>query len=99
MHDVGIEFRKVTANAGGQGQRQAIFRPPGDRDCRYVDEIAGRREGGLSNGWRVDANLHPLPQQIADEAIQRLVRTIAHIIVIARKQGHAEVAGLHGWRL
>ena len=45
---------------------------------------------------RIDAHLHALPQQIFDEAVERLVGAVAHVIVIARKQGHADVGRLHG---
>ena len=45
----------------------------------------------LRTRWRLNA----LAQQILDEAVERLVGAVAHVIVIARKEGHAEVAGLH----
>ena len=96
MHDVGIELLEVTANAGRQRKREAIFGSAGDWDGGYVDEVAGGREGGMFDRRRVNANLHPLAQQVAHEAIKRLIGAVAHVIVIAREEGHAEVAGLHG---
>jgi hypothetical protein len=39
--------------------------------------------------------VNPLAKQVFDEAVQRLVGAVPNIIVIARKEGHAEVAGLH----
>ena len=96
MHDVGIELLEVTANACRQRKREAIFGSAGDWDGGYVDEVASGREGGMFDRRRVNANLHPLAQQVADEAIERLIGAVAHVIVIAREEGHAEVAGLHG---
>ena len=61
-----------------------------------LDQLAGRRKGRRFDSGRIDPDLHPLTQQIFDQAIERLVRTVAHVIVIARKQGHAEFARLHG---
>ena len=51
-------------------------------------------KAGFVDRRRIDAHLHALPQQIADEAVERLVGAVAHIIVIARKEGDAEVARL-----
>ena len=59
-----------------------------------ADQVAGRREGGLLDRRRIDADLHALAQQIADQPVERLVGAVADIIVIARKQGDAEVARL-----
>jgi len=48
---------------------------------------------------RVDADFDALSKQIFNETVERLVGAVAHIIVIAREEGHAEVTGLHGSRL
>lgn len=50
----------------------------------------------MRNGWRIDANLDALAQQIVHQAVERLIGAIAHVIIIARKEGHAEIGGLHG---
>ena len=47
--------------------------------------------------WRIDAHLHALPQQIADEPVERLVGTVTHIIVIAGKESDAEFVSTHGF--
>ena len=96
MHDIGIELGKVAADTGWQGYRKPIFGAAGNCDRRNVDEIASRFESRLINRRRIDADVHTLLQQVADKAVQRLVGAIPDIIVIAREEGHAEVARLHG---
>jgi hypothetical protein len=43
----------------------------------------------------INADMHALAKQILDQPVQRLVGAVPDIIVIARKEGHAEVARLH----
>ena len=87
----------------GRGGRSR-GRPSGSR---YSERPGIGKDGRLTRspvGWerrildrrRIDANLHALPQQIVDEPVERLVGAVAHVIVIARKQGHADVGRLHG---
>ena len=45
---------------------------------------------------RINTHLRTLTEQVPDQAIQRLVRTITMVIVIAREEGDAEVTRLHG---
>ena len=99
MDDVGSEKLKVAANPAREGNRQPIFGAAWNRDRRNADEVARRRESGMVGGRRIDPHLDALPQQIADEAIERLVGAVAHVIVIAREQGHAQVVWSHGQRL
>ena len=91
---LGLNSSRSRRTRAGKRDREAIFGAAGDRDRGDVDQIAGRREGGLVDGRRIDADLHALPQQILDEAVERLVGAVAHVIVIARKEGDAEVARL-----
>ena len=95
MNDVRIELRKVAPDPRGQCDRQPIFRPAGNWNRWNADDVAGRCESRVLDGRRIDADLNALPQQITDEAVQRLVGTVADVIVIARKEGDAEVARLH----
>ncbi len=62
----------------------------------HGDELAGRLERRIVDRRGVDPDLHALAQQIFDQPVERLVGAVADIIVIARKQGDAEVAWLHG---
>ena len=96
MNDVRIELGEVLADSWRQAERKAILRAAGERHRRQADEIAGRLEGGLIDRGRIDADLNALPQQIADEAVEGAVRAVAHAVVIARNQGHADIVGLHG---
>ena len=50
----------------------------------------------MLDGWGIDADVDSLAQQIADKTVERLVGAVTHIIVIARKEGNAKVAGWHG---
>jgi hypothetical protein len=71
------------------------FRAAGHGDGRRADQVAGRREGGGIGGRGIDAHLRTLTQQIADEAIERLVRAIAHIIIIAAEQRDTKSGNIH----
>jgi len=83
------------ANAWRKRDWQPIFRTTRDRDRRDADEVAGGRKGRLNHRWRIDSDLDALAQEIVDESVQRLVGPVAHIIVIARKEGDAKVGRLH----
>jgi hypothetical protein len=96
VDDVGVELVEVAADTRGNRDRHAVFGPAGDRDRGNVDEVAGGGEGGVLDRRRIDAHLHALPQQIADEPVQRLIGPVPNIIVIARKEGDAEITRLHG---
>ena len=95
MHNIWIEEFEVTADPGRKHDRQSIFGASGNRDRGNADQVARRRECGMLDRRGIDANLHPLPQQIADQPVERLVGAIAHIIVIAREEGDAEVGRFH----
>jgi hypothetical protein len=60
-----------------------------------VDYFSGRRKGGMFDRRGINADMHALAKQILDQPVQRLVGAVPDIIVIARKEGHAEVARLH----
>ena len=77
-------------------ERQAVFGAPGigTEGMLTTSPVAGK--AGLFDRRRIDPDLDALAQQIADQAVERLVGPVAHIIVIARKQGDAEVGRLHG---
>ena len=62
-----------------------------------MDEVPGRRERRLLHRRRVNADIHPLAEQVADETVERLVGAVAHVIVIAREEGDAKVGRFH-WR-
>ena len=72
-----------------------IFGAPRDGNGRDADKIAGRFKCRCVGRRRVDAHLHALAEQIAHETVQRLVGAVPHIIVIARKQGDADLVRLH----
>ena len=52
-------------------------------------------KGGVLDRRRIDAHVDALAKEIFDQPVQRLVGAVADIIVIARKEGDAEVARLH----
>ena len=95
MDDVGVELGEVALDPAGKRDWDAIFVAGRDWDRGNADEIAGGFERGMLHGRRVDAHLHALAQQIAHEAIQCLVGSVPHIIVIAREQSDAKIGGLH----
>ena len=95
MDDIGSELRKIAANALGKPDRQAIFGAARYRERGNADEIARGRERWILDGRRIDAHLDALAKQVSNKAVERLVRAVTDILVIARKEGHAEVGGLH----
>jgi hypothetical protein len=95
VDDVGIELSEVAADPRRKRYREAIFGASRDRDRGNADNLARRREGRLVDRRRIDSNLHALAQKEVDETVQRLVGPVAHIVVIARKEGDAEVCRLH----
>src|SRR4029079_12876162 len=96
MDHVGVELGDIAPDPWRDRDRDAIFIAGRDRDCRNADQVAGRRKSRMLHGRRINPDLHALPQQVADEAVQGLVGAIADVIVIAREEGEAEVARLHG---
>jgi len=78
-----------------RGSHGPIFRPSGNGDGGKVDQIPGRRESGRLGDRRIDPHRRALAQQIAGEPVQRLVRPVADIIVIAAEKGDAEVRHVH----
>src|SRR3954447_22711459 len=95
VDNVRVELGEVAPDPRRQSNRQPIFCAGGNWDRGDADEIAGRRESGVLDRRRIDADLDALPQQVSDEAVQRLIGAVADVIVIARKEGDAEVARLH----
>ena len=96
VDDVGIELGEVAPDPRRQCDRQPIFGAPGIGTDGMLTRSPVGGKAGLVDRRRIDAHLDALAQQIADEAVERLVGAVADIIVIARKQGDAEVARLHG---
>ena len=97
MDDVGIELGEIAADTrAGSASGMPIFRAPGNRDRRDADDVARRGKGRLLHRRRIDPHLDALAQQIADKPVERLVGPVADIIVIAREEGDAEIARLHG---
>ena len=96
MHQIGLERFQVAANPRRKAIGQLIFRPAGDRYGWHADQVAGRGERGRVGGRRIDADMRALAKQEADQPVERLVRPVADVIVIAREQGDAELFGLHG---
>ena len=96
VNDVGLELRKVAANALAQAQPKTIFGTAGDWNRGDADQLTRRLECRSVRRWRIDTDLDALPKEITDEPVERLVRTVAHIVVIAREEGDPQVARFHG---
>ncbi len=85
VHYVGRERLEALAHPGRERQRNAVLSPAGYRKRRHADKLAGRLEGRLLGHRRVDADICSLAQEIADKAVERLVRSVTNIVVVARK--------------
>jgi hypothetical protein len=95
MDEIRTKMQEITPDAAGHAIRHAIFLAAGHRKGGRADEVARRREGGRVRGRRIDAHGGALTQQIAHEAVERLVRAVAHIIVIAAEKGDAQAGDIH----
>ena len=94
VDDVGRERLEVGARRARQAARHPILAATErQRDRLDADEVAGRREGGACHRRRVNARGDALCQQMADEQVERLVRPVADVIVVAAEEGDAEAAG------
>ena len=60
VDDVRLELLKIAANAAIEAQTNTVLRPPGDRDRRQADEVAGWLEGRLRDRRRIDPHLRAL---------------------------------------
>ena len=96
MNDVRLEFGEVTADALAKAQAKPIFGTARDRNGGDADQLTRRLECRSVRRWRIDTDLDALPKEITDEPVERLVRTVAHIVVIAREEGDPQVARFHG---
>jgi len=59
-----------------------------DMDARTVNLAPGERPNG-------HAHCRALAQQVFDQAVERLVRAVARVVVVAAEQGNAKIARLH----
>jgi hypothetical protein len=60
-----------------------------------VDHLPIGRKGRFGDRRRVDPDRRALPKQIFDQPVERLVRPVADIIVIAAEQRDAKVGRVH----
>jgi enoyl-CoA hydratase/carnithine racemase len=98
MDHVGREFGQIAPHPGAERQRKAVFGPTGDRKRRHRDQIALRLERGLGHGRGIDPHRRALAQQVFDQPVERAVRPVEHIVVIARDEGDPEIGGVHRQR-
>jgi hypothetical protein len=72
----------------GQAQRQAEFGTPGQRHRTHRHQRSDGREGGRVRDGGIDAHLRARALfEMIDQAIERLIGAVLHIIIIAREQG------------
>src|SRR5205085_1638601 len=60
VHQVGSESLEITPDPARKCNRHAIFRAAWDRDRWNAHQIARRRERGILDGRRINADLDPL---------------------------------------
>ena len=95
VEDVRPERLEVPAHAGRDADSDPVFGPAGEGHCGDVDQVAGRREGRRPGDRRIGADGRALADEIAGQAVQRLVRPVADVIVIAAEDGDAKVGDVH----
>ena len=97
MHHIGREFGQIGAHAVVDAQRQAVFAATLHRhsDVGNVDQVAGRGEIGFGHDRGIDAQRRALPEQEARQAVERLVRAIASVIVVPAEQRDAKIGHIH----
>ncbi len=95
VHDIGREPVQVLLDPRRQDGGHAIFGAAGDRQRGQADQVARRLERGGFRGRRIDADLRAVVEQPADQPVERLVRAVAHVIVVAAEQRNAEIGNVH----
>ncbi len=96
LDDVRSKLLEVALHGGTEAKANAILGAPRNRDGRDADKVACGLERRSVGRRRIDADVHALAEQIADQPVQRLVGAVPNIIVIARKQGDADLVWKHG---
>ncbi|GAA4643262.1 hypothetical protein GCM10023115_12220 [Pontixanthobacter gangjinensis] len=97
MKDVRFKRLDIFTDPFRNAQRKPEFAATGKWDGWQADKIALRFKRRRLRGRRIDADLRALTQQIFNEAIKRLIRAIANVVIIAAKKGNAKIRRLHGW--
>src|SRR4051812_25562248 len=90
MDQVGGKALHVAADCGRYAEREAELGANRQGDRVHRDERALGLECGGVGDWRIDPHLVAGAFEMADEAIERLVRAFAQIIVIAREERDPE---------
>ena len=86
VDDVGAEGANVLAKFAVEAERKPEFAALGQSDRRNRHQRpCGLERGGVSHR-RIDPILMSARFKVADEAVQRLVRTLSDVIVIAREK-------------
>ena len=89
----------VASDRERNADRRAIFGAPRNGDRRHPDDLADRGEGGRVGARRIHPDRGTLTQQIADQAVQRLIGAIADVVIIAAEQRDAKLGHVHRGRL
>ena len=74
---------------------ELVFPATGDRYRWQADQFARRFESGGIRGGGIYAYLCALAQKVIHQPVERLVRAIANVVVVAAEQGHAQVRTSH----
>ena len=95
MDDIGAKISKIAPHAGRQANRKVILTATWNGNRGQADQLARRGKRGLRDSRRIYPHRRALGKQIARQPVKRLVRSIAHIIVVAAEQRNAKIGCLH----
>src|SRR3546814_105990 len=95
VEDVRRKGAYVPRNRGRNQEMSRICGSARERDGGDADELAIGREGGLVDGRRIDADRGALAEEIFNQTVERLVGSIADIVVVAAEEGNAKVGRVH----
>src|SRR3546814_1057005 len=95
VEDVRPKGAYVPLHRGRNHDRSMIFGSARVRDGGDADELAIGREGGLVDGLLIDAERGDLAEEIFNQTVERLVCSIADIVLVAAEEGNAKVGRVH----
>ena len=96
MNEIWSKRRKIAAHLCWQATREPIFSTFARQgDSGYVDEVTNCRKGWIPDGGRIDSHRNATVEQVADKEIQRLVRAVTSVIIIAAEKCDAKIRRLH----
>jgi len=96
VNEVRREGRQVAPYLGRKAAREPIFSAFARKWYGgHIHKVARRWKRRLRDRRRVDPHRYTATEQMADQQVQRLVRTVPRVIIVAAEKCDAKVRRLH----